>query len=117
MPALVFLRYLLLPATSLTMLVLVVVVSSGLSLAQFAGLFGLPIDLTLLSCLCNYSYISLEAIANGAREPPVLALEMLNPANEARPLFQLALIAIVSAIVGMLALVDPALASVLAIVT
>jgi hypothetical protein len=115
MPALVFLRYLLLPATSLTMLVLVVVVSIGLSLAQFAGLFGLPIDLMLLSWLCNYSYISLEAIANGAREPPVLALEMLNPANEARPLFQLALIVIVIAILGMVVYLDPALAGALAI--
>jgi hypothetical protein len=110
-----FLRYLLLPATSFTVFVLVAVVSLGLTLAQYAGLFGVPVDLLLLSWLCNYSYIALEAIANGAREPPVLALEMLNPVNEARPIFQLALVIVVSLLLGMLAFIDLALAGALAI--
>jgi hypothetical protein len=110
-----FMHYLLLPATSLTLVMLIVVISLGLTLAQYAGLFGLPIDLMLLSWLFNYSYIALEAIANGANEPPVLAIEMLNPLNEARPIFQLVLLIAVSLLVGMLALVDLALAGTLAI--
>jgi len=110
-----FLHFLLLPATSLTAVVLVVVVSLGLTLAQYAGLFGLPIDLMLLSWLFNYSYIALEAIANGAHEPPVLAIEMLNPVNEARPVFQLLLVIAVSLLLGMLAFVDLALAGALGI--
>ena len=48
--------------------------------------------LLLVLWLFNYAYVLLEQIANGAREPPVLAIEMLNPVNEHRPLLQLAIV-------------------------
>jgi len=116
MPVSVFLRYLLLPL-HFTVLVFMAVVSLGIALAQYAGLFGLPLFLTFSSWLFNYAFVLLEAIANGAREPPVLAIEMLNPFNESRPLFQLVLVLVVAAVLGVLALfVDPRLAIALAVI-
>jgi hypothetical protein len=115
MPASLFLRYALLP-THFTVLVLVAVVSFGLTLSQYAGLYGLPLELTLLSWLFNYAFVLLEAVANGAREPPVLAIEMLNPFNESRPIFQLVLAIIVAIVLGAVAyFVDVPLAIVLGI--
>lgn len=57
----------------------------GLVLAIRAGLVWIPLALALLLSLFNYAYVLLEQVANGAREPPVLALEMLNPLNQQRP--------------------------------
>ena len=115
MPASLYLRYLLLPAHG-TVLVFIAVISLGLTGARYAGLFGYPLAVIMLSWLCNYAYILLEAVANGAREPPVLAIEMLNPLHEARPLFQFILLLIVAVALSLLALyVDLALASALAL--
>ena len=112
-----FLRYLLQPASG-TVLVFIAVVSIGLTAAQYSGLYGAPLALILLSWLFNYAFVLLEALANGAREPPVLAVEMLNPINEWRPIFQLLLLIILA---GLLALVwwqvDVPLAIVLGIAT
>lgn len=89
-----FLRYLALPARPVG-LILIGVLSIGFALCMRAGLLGLPLQLILLSWLFKYGYVLLEQVAHGAREPPVLAIEMLNPASEQRPLVQLALVLIV----------------------
>jgi hypothetical protein len=91
MSALKFLHYLLLPARP-TVLVLIAALSLGFLLALNGGLPGMLMGLLLLTWLFNYAYVLLEQIAHGAREPPVLAIEMLNPLNEWRPLLQLAIV-------------------------
>jgi hypothetical protein len=89
-----FLRYLALPARPVG-LIFIGMLSIGFALCVRAGLLGLPLQLILLSWLFKYGYVLLEQVAHGAREPPVLAIEMLNPASEQRPLVQLALVSIV----------------------
>jgi len=87
-----FLRYLALPARPAG-LMLIAVLTVCFTLVGRAGLFGLPIQLLLLSWLFKYGYVLLEQVAHGAREPPVLAIETLNPASEQRPLVQLVIVA------------------------
>jgi hypothetical protein len=89
-----FLRYLALPARPVG-LILIGMLSIGFALCARAGLLGLPLQLILLSWLFKYGYVLLEQVAHGAREPPVLAIEMLNPASEQRPLVQLAIVLLV----------------------
>src|SRR6202142_3944898 len=89
-----FLRYLLLPAQPVGLL-FIAVLTLGFALCSAAGLFGLPILVILLSWLFKYGYVLLEQVAHGAREPPVLAIERLNPASEQRPLAQLAIVIVI----------------------
>jgi hypothetical protein len=86
-----FLRYLALPARPAGAL-LIAVLATGFALSNGAGMLGLPLQLILLSWLFKYGYVLLELVAHGAREPPVLAIEMLNPASEQRPLVQAAIV-------------------------
>jgi hypothetical protein len=86
-----FLRYLLLPAKPAG-LMLIAVMTLGVALCSFAGLFGLPILVILLSWLFKYAFVLLEQVAHGAREPPVLSVEMVNPASELRPWILLAIV-------------------------
>ena len=88
------LRYLLMPARPAA-LMLVAVLTLGVAFAGSAGTLGLPMLLVLAGSLGMYGYILLEHVAHGAHEPPVLALEMLNPVSEHRPLLQLLIIAAV----------------------
>jgi len=97
-----FLRYLLLPARP-TVLVLIAALSLGFLLAPYGGLLGMALALLLLLWLLNYAYVLLEHIANGVREPPVLAVEMLNPLNEQRPLLQLAILLLLYGVLQLLA--------------
>lgn len=97
-----FLRYLLLPASP-TVLFLIVGLSLGFLLAEHSGLLGILLALLLLTWLFNYAYVLLEQIANGTREPPVLAIEMLNPVNEYRPLLQLLIVLVVYGALRLLA--------------
>jgi hypothetical protein len=127
-----FLRYLLLPATVFTPLVLIALISAvatfclpgnhwpGRSLlfviAMHGGLLALPALALMTSWLLNYCFVLLEATANGAREPPVLAIEMLNPIHEWRPAFQLALVLMLAVLLSAFAVfVDGRLASALAV--
>jgi hypothetical protein len=75
-----FLHYLLLIAHP-TVVFLVASLTLGFLLTTYAGLAGIVLAPLLLMWLFNYSYVLLEHIANGAREPPVLAIEMLNPSS------------------------------------
>jgi hypothetical protein len=111
-----FIRYLLLPARP-TVLLLIAMLTLGLLLASQVGLFGIVLQILLLSWLLSYGYVLLERIANGAAEPPVLAVEMLNPVNEPRALLQVALVVAVGAGLHLLAeLVNAELAIALACV-
>jgi hypothetical protein len=97
-----FIHYLLLPARP-TVLLLIATLTLGLLLAQHGGLFGIVLQILLLGWLLSYGYVLLERIANGAAEPPVLAIEMLNPANDPRALLQVGLVVAVSAALHWLA--------------
>jgi hypothetical protein len=97
-----FLHYLLLIARP-TVVFLIAVLTLGFVLALHGGLMGIVLALLLLIWLFNYAYVLLEQIANGAREPPVLAVEMLNPVNEHRPLLQLAIVLLVYGTLRLLA--------------
>ncbi len=97
-----FLHYVLLIARP-TVVCLIGALSLGFLLAMHGGLIGIPLALMLLLWLFNYAYVLLEQVANGAREPPVLAVEMLNPLNEQRPLLQLAIVLLVYSALWLLA--------------
>jgi hypothetical protein len=86
-----FLHYLVLTARP-TGLLFIAALSLGFALCLAAGWFGVPMLVILLSWLFKYAYVLLEHVAHGAREPPVLAVEMLNPATELRPWIQLAIV-------------------------
>jgi hypothetical protein len=110
MSTLNFVRYLLMPARP-TVVLLVAVLTLGFLLALHGGLLGIVLALLLLIWLFNYADVLLQQIANGAREPPVLAIEMLNPVNEQRPLLQLAIVLAVYGALRLLALyLSPVLA-------
>jgi hypothetical protein len=85
-----FLRYLVLPARPSGAL-LIGVLSAGLVLATRAGFVGVPLGLMLLSWLFTYAFVLLEHVAHGSVEPPVLAVEMVNPLSQGRPLAQLSI--------------------------
>jgi hypothetical protein len=87
-------RYLLLPARPAG-LMLIAVLTLGFAFSGSAGTFGLPMFAVLASSLCMYSFVLVEHVAHGAHEPPVLALDMVNPVSEQRPLLQLGIIAAV----------------------
>ncbi len=57
--------------------------------ALHAGYFlGIPLALMLTSWFFKYCYVLLDAVVAGQHELPVLSVEMLNPVDEQRPLFQ-----------------------------
>jgi len=85
------LRYLLLPARPAGLL-LIGVLTLGFAFSGSSGMFGLPMFLVLASWLFMYGYVLLEHVAHGAREPPVLSVEMVNPVAEYRPLVQLIIV-------------------------
>lgn len=63
-----------------------------LVLASTGGLLGIPLVFIVLSWFFKYGFALLDSVANGAREPPVLSYEMVNPLNEQRPLALAALV-------------------------
>jgi hypothetical protein len=91
MPPRTFLRYLALPARPNGVL-LIGVLTIGFALAVRARFIGIPLGLMMLFWLCAYSYVLLEHVAHGAREPPVLTMDMVNPAAAGRPLAQLGIV-------------------------
>ena len=78
-------RYLLLPLRSAP-LFLIVLFSGVLGFASVAGFFGIPLGFILLSWFFKYSFVLLDSATEGATEPPVLSVEMINPVDEQRPL-------------------------------
>ncbi len=101
MHAMETLKYLLIPLRGAA-LVLIVVFSLLLLLAAQGGLLGVPLALLVLSWFSKYGFVLLDKVADGVNEPPVLAIEMLNPANESRPLGLLAIVGLFYVITGLL---------------
>jgi hypothetical protein len=62
-------------------------------LASAAGIFGMWLGVLLFFGFIRYSFAVVEAITAGARELPVLSIEMLNPAGEMRSVIVLVLAA------------------------
>jgi hypothetical protein len=77
-------RYLLWPLRTAPLL-LIVIFSVLLVLAQKAGLFGIPMALIIGSWFFKYAFVMLDYILDGRKEPPVLSAEMANPVEQ-RPL-------------------------------
>lgn len=65
-------------AVNTTTIVTVVFFALGLSFASIAGLFGLPLALVLSAMFSSYLFVILEQASRGRREPPPLALELIN---------------------------------------
>jgi hypothetical protein len=80
-------RYLLMPFHA-TPLILVAVFTVVWAYAIKGGIFGIPADLILASWFSKYCYVLLDSVVAGHKEMPVLSVEMLNPVDEQRPLFQ-----------------------------
>lgn len=57
-----------------------------ISLASAGGVLGIPLAVIVGSWFFKYGFVLLDHAADGAEEPPVLSLEMVNPASEQRPL-------------------------------
>lgn len=107
-----FLRYLFLPVTSFTTLVFIATLSLAFELALHAGFLGLPIGIMSTAWVFNYGFVLLEAIANGARDAPVLSIEMLNPVNEWRPMVLVSIVFLATLFLGLIAVYGDARAAV-----
>lgn len=93
MHAMESLKYLLMPLRG-PAFVLIVAFSVLLLIAAQGGLLGLPLALLVVSWFFKYGFAVLDQVADGGNEPPVLSLEMLNPANESRPLGLMLVVAV-----------------------
>jgi hypothetical protein len=78
-------RYLAVPSRTAPLL-LIGTFSVLLVLALKAGFLGIPLGIILLSWFSKYSFVLMDHVAEGAAEPPVLSIEMVNPLSEQRPL-------------------------------
>jgi hypothetical protein len=75
----------------------VIVFAVLLALGEKAGLMGIPAILISLSWYFKYGYILFDHVVRGLDEPPALDIAMLNPVDEQRPLWQLAILLMVVA--------------------
>jgi hypothetical protein len=66
-------------------------------LAANAGLIGIPLALIVSSWFFKYAYVLFDHVVRGQDEPPALDINMVNPANEQRPLAQLVIVLILAA--------------------
>ncbi len=80
-------RYLLMPFRAAP-LILVGVFTVLWYYAIMGRLFGILMDLILVSWFFKYCYALLDSVVAGHDEPPVMSVEMLNPVDEQRPLIQ-----------------------------
>ena len=60
--------------------------------ATLTALVYLPADILLLTAFFKYSFVLLDGVAKGDKEPPVLSIEMMNPIGESQLLMFLALV-------------------------
>lgn len=91
MGAAAILRYLAVPLRTAPLL-LIGTFSVLLMAALKAGFLGIPLGLILLSWFSKYSFIVMDHVAEGAAEPPVLSIEMVNPLSEQRPMVLLLMV-------------------------
>jgi hypothetical protein len=71
---------------------LVLIFAFLLWLASYAGLLGISLALIVGSWFFKYAYVLFDHVVRGYDEPPALDINMVNPANEQRPLAQLAIL-------------------------
>jgi hypothetical protein len=88
MGAAAILRYLAVPLRTAPLL-LIGTFSVLLLTALYAGIAGIPLGLIVLSWFSKYSFVLMDRLAEGAVEPPVLSMEMVNPLDEQRPVLLL----------------------------
>jgi hypothetical protein len=86
-------RYLLMPF-HLVSLILVAVFTVVGSYSIAGKIFGIPADVILVSWFFKYLYVLLDSVVAGHEELPVLSVEMLNPVDEQRPLYQAIMVAL-----------------------
>ncbi len=84
-------RYLLMPLRSAP-LILVATFTLLWWFTFNAGFLGFPLAILLVSWFFKYCYALLDAVVAGHNDLPVLSVEMLNPVDEQRPLFQAVMI-------------------------
>jgi hypothetical protein len=82
-----YLRVLLVPFLPSSLL-LIGAFSLLMWIMTFAGLYGLIASLFLQTWMFKYCFFLIEHLADGAKEPPVMSVDMLSPL-ETRPLTQL----------------------------
>lgn len=63
-----------------------------LTVAFHAGLLGIPLALILISWFFKYAYILFDHTVRGFDEPPALDIQMINPADEFRPIAQVLIV-------------------------
>ena len=80
-------RYLLMPLRTAP-LILVGVFTILWYYAILGKIFGILMDVILVSWFFKYCYVLLDSVVAGNDEMPVLSVEMLNPVDEQRPLIQ-----------------------------
>jgi hypothetical protein len=80
----VFLRYLLLPLRTASLMV-IVIFGVLLTFAEHAGIFGIPMLVIIGSWFFKYGFALMDDVVDGRPEPPVLSSEMVNPLEQ-RPL-------------------------------
>src|SRR5215211_2525929 len=85
MGAVAIFRYLAVPARTAPLL-LIGTFSVLLVVALKAGFLGIPLGIIMLSWFSKYSFVLMDHVAEGAAEPPVLSIEMVNPLSEQRPM-------------------------------
>jgi len=66
-----------------------------LFIAAKARFVGIPLALLIISWFFKYAYILFDHTVRGFDEPPTLDIDMMNPANEQRPIGQVLILAAV----------------------
>jgi hypothetical protein len=84
-------RALTIPCRAITLL-LIAIFASLVWLGLRGGAVGIPLIAIITSWVFKYAFALLDRVAEGGREPPVLAYEMLHPLTEQRPLATLGLL-------------------------
>jgi hypothetical protein len=86
-----------------TLLVFAITFGILLTVAERAGLFGLPLAVILVLWYSKYLFVIVDCVAHGFDEPPVLSSELVAPFSDLRPLALLLLVSAIWMLTGALA--------------
>ncbi len=92
MRAAALIQYLLLPLR-IAPFTVIVIFSGLLTIGMNAGIMGIPMLLIIGSWYLKYSFVLLDHVIDGRKEPPVLSAEMVNPVEQ-RPMGTLLLLVV-----------------------
>jgi hypothetical protein len=76
----------------------IIVFAFLLVIAAQARFVGIPLALLVTSWFFKYAYILFDHTVRGFDEPPTLDIQMVNPANEQRPLGQVLILGLIGAL-------------------